>query len=96
MQVGMCKMKLHLPESQSLKDKRRILKSTITRVRNNYNVSIAEVADQDLWQLATLGISCTTNSNPQAHEILSKVVSFVQCGKFDFEVVDVETEIISF
>jgi uncharacterized protein YlxP (DUF503 family) len=96
MQVGMCKVRLHLPENQSLKEKRRILKSIITRSRNSYSVSVSEVEDQDSWQLATLGIAYATNSKPQANEVLSKVVEFIRCGRFEVEIIDVEMEIVSF
>jgi len=96
MQVGMCKVRLHLPENQSLKEKRRILKSIITRAKNSYSVSISEVEDQDSWQLATLGITYATNSKPQANEVLSKVVEFIRSSRFEVEIIDVEMEIVSF
>ena len=94
MKLGVCKIKLRFPENQSLKGKRRVMHSLITRVRNNYNVSIAEVDDHDLWQLATLGIACVSNSHKQASEVLSKVVEFILQSKFDVEVVEHEMEII--
>jgi hypothetical protein len=96
MKIGVCKVRLHFPENQSLKDKRRIIKSITTRVKNNYNVSIAEVEDQDLWQLATLGIACLSNSNQQTTEVLSKVVDFISHTRFGIEILDCEMEIIPF
>ena len=48
MQVGVCKVKLHLPGNQSLKDKRREVKSIIGRIKHRYDVSISEVEDQNL------------------------------------------------
>ena len=94
MNLGVCKLKLRLPENQSLKGKRQIVKSIITRVRNNYNVSIAEVDDQDLWQLATLGISCVSNNSQQINEVLSKVVDFISYSKLNIEILDYEIEIM--
>jgi len=96
MQVGICKVRLHLPGNQSLKEKRRVLKSIITRIRNKYEVSISEVDDQDLWQIATLGIVCTTNSTSQTNEVLSKALEFLHNSQFEVEVIDCEREIISF
>jgi len=58
MNIGVCKVKLRLPENLSLKGKRRVLKSITARVRNKFNVSVAEIDDNDLWQLSTLGICC--------------------------------------
>jgi len=94
MNTGICKVKLHLRESQSLKDKRRILKSIVSRLRNQYNVSIAEVDDQDLWQLATLGVTCVSNHNQHVDETLSKVMNFIVHNYPDLEVVNHEIEIL--
>ena len=94
MNVGVCKVRLRLPENLSLKGKRQVLKSITTRVRNKFNVSVAEVDDQDLWQLATLGICCVSNNNRHTNEVLSKVVDFIVGGRFEVEVVDYEIEIL--
>jgi len=94
MNVGICKIKLRLPQNLSLKGKRRVLKSITTRVRNKFNVSVAEVDDQNLWQLATLGICCVSNSGRQTNEVLSKVVAFVTEGRFEIEILDCEIEIL--
>ncbi len=95
MNVGVCRIKLRLPENQSLKGKRRVLKSITTRVKNRFNVSIAEVDDQNLWQLATLGICCVSNSSRLTNEVLSKVVDFVTEGRFEIDILDYEIEILS-
>ena len=94
MHVGTCIVKLRLPENGSLKGKRQVSKSIIERTKNRFNVSIAEVEDQDIWQTLTLGVSCVSNSAPHANEILSKVVNFIENNKFDAEMVDYEIEII--
>ena len=94
MNVGICRIKLRLPENLSLKGKRGVLKSITARVRNKFNVSIAEVDDHDLWQLATLGICCVSNSGRQTNEVLSKVVDFVTNGRFEVEILDYEIEIL--
>ena len=96
MSLGLCTIKLRLPENHSLKDKRRVLKSIVTRVRNKYNVAIAEMDDQDLWQLATLGIACLSNDAQQVDRVLSKVIDLVVEGRFDVEVLDCQIEIIPF
>jgi uncharacterized protein YlxP (DUF503 family) len=88
MNIGVCKIKLHLPGNHSLKGKRQVLKSITTRVRNNYNVVIAEVDDQDLWQVATLGVACISNNAQQVNQVLSKVVEFINRSKFEVEILD--------
>ena len=95
MNAGVCKIRLHLPENQSLKEKRRIVKSIISRLRNHYNISIAEVDDQDLWQLATLGITCVSNHNQHVDEILSKVINFIVQNYPDLEIVERKIEILN-
>ena len=95
MHVGTCIVELRLPENGSLKGKRQVSKSIIERTKHRFNVSIAEVDDQDYWQSLTLGISCVSNSAPHANEILSKVVKFIENNRFDAELVDLEIEIIN-
>ena len=94
MHTGVCKIKLHLPGNHSLKGKRRIVKSIIARLRSQYNISIAEVDDQDLWQLATLGIACVSNHNQHVDESLSKAVNFIAQNYPELEIVDQEIEIL--
>jgi len=55
---------------------------------------VAEVDDNELWQLATLGISCVSNNQRYTNEVLSKVVDFIANGHFELEIVDYEIEII--
>jgi uncharacterized protein YlxP (DUF503 family) len=94
MNVGVCRVSLRLPENLSLKGKRRVLKSIITRVRSKFNVSVAEVDDHELWQLATLGICCVSNEGRYTNEVLSKVVDSIVNGRFDVEILDYEIEIL--
>ena len=95
MNAGICRIKFHLSQSQSLKDKRRIVKSIIARLRSHYNISIAEVDDQDLWQLVTLGIACVSNHNQHVDETLSKVMNFIVNNYPELEVIEHQTEIFS-
>ena len=83
-----------MPENLSLKGKRKVLKSIITQVGNKFNVSVAEVDDQDLWQLAAVGICCVSNNGRYTNEVLSKVVDFIMKSRFDVEVLDYNIEIL--
>ncbi len=94
MNVGVCRIRFRLPENLSLKGKRRVVKSITTRVAGKFNVSVAEVDDQDLWQLATLGICCVSNDNRHTNEVLSKVVEFITNSRFEIEILDYEIEIL--
>lgn len=94
MNVGVCRIRLRVPENHSLKGKRHVVKSIVQRVQNKYNVSIAEVDDHDTWQIVSLGISCVSESRPHANEVLSRVVDFIERSRFDVEMLDYELEII--
>ena len=95
MHIGVCRVSLFLPGVQSLKGKRQIARSLTSRIRNQFNVAVAEVEDQDLWQRLTLGICCISNDSNHANQVLSNVVSFVESQRRDLEVLDYETEIIT-
>lgn len=94
MNTGVCRIKLHIPQNQSLKQKRRVIKSLTARLRNQYNISISEVDDQDLWQIATLGISCVSNNSNHIDETLTKVVNFIVQNYPELEIIEREVEII--
>ncbi len=76
--IGVLTLQLHLGEANSLKDKRRILKSLIARIKNRFNVSVAEVGQQELWQCSTLGISMVSCEQAHVHKVLAAVVNFVE------------------
>ena len=95
MNVGVCKLELRLPENESLKGKRRVIQSITTRLQNRYNISVAEIDNQGLWQLATLGITCVSNNRRHANEILSNVINFVAYNYPDVELLSSDTEVFS-
>ncbi len=95
MNVGVCKVRLRLPGNRSLKGKRRVIKPIIARVAGKFDVSIAEVDDNDQWQLATLGISYVSNDHRHANEVLSRIVDFIVGGCFEVEVLGYNIEIIA-
>ncbi len=95
MHVGLCRIMLRLPENHNLKDKRKVAHSLISKVRTRFNVAIAEVEDNDLWQRLTLGVSCVSNNGRHANEIISRVMEYIQAIRQDVELLDYEVEVIS-
>lgn len=93
--IGVSLITLHLPDSHSLKDKRQIIKSVMARVRNKFEVAIAEVEEQDRWQIAKIGVSCVSNNSQHADEILTHVRRYIEETRPDVIVSDVNTEIIN-
>jgi uncharacterized protein len=75
--VGVLRLTLFLPEPGSLKSKRHLVRSAIDRVKAKFNVSIAEVAENDLWQKSVLGVAAVGNDHAFVNESLDKVADFV-------------------
>lgn len=94
MVIGICEITLHLPDSHSLKEKRQVIKAVMARVRNQFEVAIAEVADQDLWQSAKIGVSCVSNSGQHAEEILARVRRYIEETRPDIVIANSESEIM--
>jgi uncharacterized protein len=78
MVVGVLKLKLLIPENHSLKGKRGVLKRIQARVAHQFNVSVTECGDQDLWQSAVLGFAAAGTSRPVVEATLHKVVDFIE------------------
>ena len=94
MVIGALTLTVHVPESQSLKDKRQVVSSLLARIRRQFNVAAAEVDDQDTWQVATLGVVCVSSDRRHADEMCQKVLRWVeedgeaQLGTTHFELVN--------
>lgn len=86
-------MSLVIRDSQSLKDKRRVIKSLKDQIRNKFNVSVAEVDRQDNHQHAVLGFAIVSGDGRFANTVLNKVVDFVQLFH-QIQLVDYEVEML--
>jgi len=95
MHVGVARVTLQLAENSSLKGKRMVVKSVAQRVRNRFNVAVAEIDTQDALELITLGIVCVSDDPRHANAILSKVIDFIESERLDAEVGEVEMELIA-
>ena len=93
--VGICHLDVIIPENHSLKGKRQVIKKIIDRVKNRFNISIAEVGDNELWQRSQLGISLVGNDRRFVNSYLDRVINFIEA----MNIVDIahsELEIINF
>lgn len=88
MTIGVLTLELLIPQSHSLKDKRHVIQSLIKKIRNQFNVSVAEVEDQDIWQRSTVAVVSVNSSPAELNRTLDYVVNMVQS--------DYEIEIIRF
>lgn len=87
--VRAVQIKLSIAPAASLKDKRRIVRSIVDRVRHRYNVSIAEIDALDDYNMAVLGLTCVSNSSRHAGEMLDEVIRFIDMGS-EAEIISVE------
>jgi uncharacterized protein len=92
MVVGVCTLELEIPGSHSLKDKRHVVKSLIARVRQSFNVSVAEVDALDAWQIATIGIVCVSSDEKYAQGLLAKVIDNIERSRLDAVIADYSIE----
>jgi uncharacterized protein YlxP (DUF503 family) len=72
MVVGVLRLTLYIHGASSLKDKRQVLRKVVDRLRSRFNVSVAEVGDNDVWQRAVVGISAVANDHSFVNEVLDK------------------------
>ena len=95
MNVGVAKITLRLSGCFSLKDKRHVVNSIRDRVRSKFNVAVAEVDQNDVWQTAVIGFTCVSNNVRHADQTLDSVLGFIESDRPDAEVIDCEMETLT-
>ena len=93
--VGVCRLSLYFPESGSLKAKRQPLRKVIDRLRAKFNVAVAEVADQDTWQRATIGLAVVGNESRHVQSMIDTMVGFVE-QLYVAQILDRQTELVTY
>ena len=91
--VGVCQVRLHLPEGHSLKAKRQVLSSLKVRLVQKFNVSVAEVDHQDLWQRTTIGIACVANETRYVNQVFDQVLKVIRSNP-RLELLDSKIELL--
>jgi len=94
MVIGICRLELMIRENHSLKEKRRIVRQIVDRVRHRFNVSVAEVGNNDLWQSALLGLCMVSNDRRFTNEALDKIIDFIEVMN-SAEIVKSDIEILT-
>ena len=95
MHTGTCKIELYLPMNQDLKGKRRIVKSLTDQIRSRFNVSVSEIENNELWQIATIGIAIISNKIIILNRTFDQIFSFIESSNHDLNIISHDTEIIS-
>lgn len=75
--VGTCEIEIIIYESNSLKEKRHVVKSIIERIKSRYNVSVSEVGHNELWNRAIVGIAVVSNSKLLCETSIANVMDFL-------------------
>ncbi|GBD96837.1 MAG TPA: DUF503 domain-containing protein [Nitrospirae bacterium] len=75
--VGLLTLDLHIPEANSLKSKRMVIKSLIERIKNKFNVSVAEVDANNLWQRSVIGIAYVANETRIINKVFEKIKNLI-------------------
>ncbi len=88
MLVATCTIKLRLEEVYSLKEKRRILKSVLARLPQRFNLAVAEVDCQDVWQTAVIALVTVGNDDGYLHGLLEKAVAWIERERPDVPIDD--------
>lgn len=92
LKIAVLKLKLYAPWVHSLKEKRMIVKSLLAKIRNKFQVSAAEVEDQDIHQSVVIGIAAIVPHHAQADSMMDEIVRFVEQNT-EAEILEEEREI---
>ncbi len=93
--VGIGLFRIIIHQSSSLKAKRQVVKSILGKVRSNFDVSIAEVDDNDKWQICSLGLTVVSNDAGHTHKMLETINEFIE-KLYLAEVISFSIEILPF
>lgn len=94
MVVGICHISLIIHDSDSLKGKRQVLKGLQEKVRNRFNVAVAEVGSNDVWQRAEIGVCAVGNDRAFINSVIDKVMNFIE-SLHVAEIIDHRMELIN-
>lgn len=92
MKIAVLKIKLYAPWIHSLKEKRMIVKSLLAKLRNKFQISAAEVGDQDIHQSIVIGTAAIVPHSAQADSLMDEIVRFVE-ENTEAEIVQEEREL---
>jgi len=95
MYVAAYRVTLYLPASDSLKDKRQVVRSLLQRLRNSFEIAAAEVEEQDKRQIAVLGLAAVSGDAGHAEEVLEHAVRFIEETRPDVTVSAVQVELMT-
>ncbi len=94
MVIGLCRIQLYLPGNGSLKEKRARLKPLLNGLRKEFNLAVAEVDNNDIWQSAVIAIVTVANDAGYIHALLERAVHWIEANRPDLQVTDWKIELL--
>ncbi|CAM2854539.1 DUF503 domain-containing protein [Hathewaya histolytica] len=91
--IGSAKVYMRANWCHSLKEKRMIVRSIVDKTKNKFNISIAEVENQDLHNSLVIGFACVSSNKKLVESMVNKVLDYIE-GNTEAEIIDIETEIL--
>ena len=91
--IGSCLVEIMIYESNSLKEKRQVVRSIIEKLKSRFNISIAEVGLNDKWRHGLIGFSCVSNETVHVNKTISNVLGFIERDS-RLEIINTEIEIL--
>lgn len=90
--IGSLIVRIHIPYVHSLKEKRSIVKSITTKTKKKFNISIAEIGENDKWQIAELGMAIVSTNMIIIDKQISEIIDFVEAN-YDVEITEIEKKV---
>lgn len=94
MHIAILQLKINIPQALNLKNKRKVVNSLMQKLKNKFNITIAEIANNDAWQLATIGIASVSNDAQYLQQVMNKLLDMIDEMQGDFYLMDHQLEII--
>lgn len=91
--IGICTCEIFIFNADSLKSKRSVVKSIIEKSKNRFNISIAEVGDNDKWQKSIIAFSTISNEQKVVEETMDKVINFFDSYS-EIEIISIKRELL--
>jgi uncharacterized protein YlxP (DUF503 family) len=92
--VATCVIALQLDGTRSLKEKRSIIRSIVTRLHREFNLAVAEIDGQDAWGSAVIGLAAVGNDKAYLHSLMEKSVAWVECYRPDVPIASYSIEFV--
>lgn len=94
MVITVARVVVRIPASQSLKDKRQVVKSLLAQVQRQFQVAAAEIEEHDRHQIGVIGLACLSTEARHADEVIARAVRFIETSKHEAELLDYQTEVV--